>query len=135
VKRASSVWNHGRRRGEEGLAPLILKCTAKKVVFLVLSGKKILPFFAPLEKFWKNPSVVLPLVKILSTPMFGTITEHAFVWEIDERDLKVINLTYRLICPKRIGNVENKSNSPANIRFVSIKSDIFLKTSNLMLKH
>jgi len=48
-----------------------LKFSAKKVVFSVLSGKKqISPvlFWAPLEKFWKNP-LVPPLEEILPTPM------------------------------------------------------------------
>jgi len=40
-----------------------LKILAKKVVFLVLSGKnKFATFGPPLEKFWKNPQVA-PLGK------------------------------------------------------------------------
>jgi len=52
-----------------GAGGWILKISAKKVVFLVLSGKKqILPLLAPLAKFWKNPLVPPPLEKILPTP-------------------------------------------------------------------
>jgi len=49
---------HGRWKGGQGalLSPWILKILAKKVVFLVFSGKKqILLLLAPLlEKIWKN---------------------------------------------------------------------------------
>jgi len=59
----------GVGRGETR-PPWILKISAKRVVFLVSSGKKqISPLFAHLEKFWKNPLVPPPLGKILPTPM------------------------------------------------------------------
>jgi len=46
----------------------ILKILAKKVVFLVLSGKKISPLLTPAGKiFEKSPSD--PLKKILPTPV------------------------------------------------------------------
>jgi len=55
--------------GQGELPPRILKILAKKVVFLVSSGKKqILPLLDPLQKFWKN-SLVPPLEKILPTLM------------------------------------------------------------------
>ena len=52
------------RKGQGGKTPFwILKFSAKKVVFLVLSGKKQFSLLlAPLEKFWKNP-LVAPLGK------------------------------------------------------------------------
>jgi len=60
-------------RGVRGLAPLwILKFLGKKVVFLVLSGKKqISPLCTPP---WKNFGKIPqwpPLEKILPTPMHG----------------------------------------------------------------
>jgi len=58
----------GKDRGGPCL-PWILKFSAKKVVFLVSSGKnQISPLLAPLEKFRKNP-LVPPLEKILPTLM------------------------------------------------------------------
>jgi len=41
--------------------------------------------------------------------------------EIDERMLKILFLTY--FHRKKIGNVENRTNSPANIRYVAKTSD------------
>jgi len=65
------TWVHGRRKG--GLDLLAFENLAKKVVFLVSSGKKqISPLLALLEKFWKN-SLVAPLEKIPPTPMFGCL--------------------------------------------------------------
>jgi len=44
--------------GRRGSPAWILKCLAKKVVFLVLSGEKqISLLLASLEEFWKNPLV------------------------------------------------------------------------------
>jgi len=55
----------GVGKGGQGHHSWILKYLAKKVVFLVLSGKnKYRYFWSPLEKFWKNP-LVPPLEKIL----------------------------------------------------------------------
>ena len=58
---SSTTWHqaccHGRRLGP----PWILKILAKKVIFLVSSGKKQIS--APLEKFLKNP-LVAPSWKI-----------------------------------------------------------------------
>jgi len=55
--------------GQTLALPWILKILAKKIVFLVLSGKKqILPLLATLEKFWKNP-----LVPPLKNPSDGHI--------------------------------------------------------------
>jgi len=42
---------------------------------------------------------------------FGTITKHIWGWKIDEKYLKITNLTY--FRPKRRGNVENKNKSPS----------------------
>jgi len=50
----------GVRKGDSGgqAPPWILNILAKKVVFLVSSGKKqILLLLDPLDKFWKNPLV------------------------------------------------------------------------------
>jgi len=58
----------GRGEGRWSLSPCILKISAKKVVFLISSGKNKFHHFCPLEKFWKNP-LVPPLEKFLSTPM------------------------------------------------------------------
>jgi len=46
-----------------------------------------------------------------------------------------MNLAY--FRPKMRGNVENKNNNPVNIRFVAKHqtSEIYLETSDLMLKH
>jgi len=41
---------------------------------------------------------------------------------IDERNLKIMNLSY--LHPKRRENVENKNNSPVKIRFVAKTSAI-----------
>jgi len=62
-----------------------------------------------------------------------TITKHTLGYEIDERNLKIMNPTY--FCPKMRGNVtnvENKNNNPVNIKFVDKTSDIYLRTSHLM---
>jgi len=49
-------------------SPWILKFLVKKIVFLILSGKKISPLMAPHRKISeKSPSG--PLGKILATPM------------------------------------------------------------------
>jgi len=63
----SLTWESEERQG--GLSPCILKNIAKKVVFLVSSGKKqISPLLAlPLEKFWINP-LVSPLKKSFRRP-------------------------------------------------------------------
>jgi len=53
--------------------------------------------------------------------LFERITKHTFGREIDERNLKILSLTY--FRPKRKGNVE-KNNNPVNIRFVAKTSDI-----------
>jgi len=53
---------------------------------------------------------------------FETLTKHTLGCEIDERDLKIMNLTY--FRPTMRGNVENKNNNPVNIRFVVKSSDI-----------
>jgi len=41
---------------------------------------------------------------------FGRITQHTWVWEIDETNLKIMNLTY--FHPTRRGNVKNKHRVP-----------------------
>jgi len=68
--------------GRWGVGPrphLILKFSAKKVVFLVLSGKnQISPLLAPLEKYRKN-TLVPPMEKILPTPMIISQTAVSFV--------------------------------------------------------
>jgi len=59
--------------GRRALDPWILKISAKKVLFLVSSGKKqISPLLVPLEKIWKNPLVPPSLDKILLTTMVST---------------------------------------------------------------
>jgi len=52
---------------------------------------------------------------------FETIIKHTLGSEIDERNLKIVNLTY--VRPTMRGNVENKNNNPVNIRFVDKTSD------------
>jgi len=55
--------------GRGTLSPWMLKFSAKKFFFLVLSRKnQISPLLPPLEKFRKNP-LVPPLEKILPTAM------------------------------------------------------------------
>jgi len=60
---------------------------------------------------------------------FETTTKHTLGWEIDERNLKIMNLTY--FRPKTRGNVENKNNNPINIRFVAKTSDIRNSTEKI----
>jgi len=52
---------------------------------------------------------------------FGTITRYMWRWEIDEINLKI----------KRSGNVENKNNFPANIRFLAKTPDIRIFSQNI----
>ena len=59
---------------------------------------------------------------------FGTIT-NTRGWEIDEKYIKIMNLTY--FHPKMRGNVENKNNSPVNIRLAAKTSENYLITSDV----
>jgi len=69
VTRAPTI-GIGRRAG--GFAPWILKFSAKKVVFVVSSGKKqISPFLPPPTKFFERSLSALP-GKIVLTPMSPT---------------------------------------------------------------
>jgi len=52
---------------------------------------------------------------------FGTITKHAREWEIDERNLKIMNLTIFILKGYKIGE---KNNSSVNIRFAAKTSHI-----------
>ena len=52
---------------------------------------------------------------------FGMITKHTRGWEIDERNLKSMNLTH--FYPKRIENLK-KSSFLVNVRFVAKTSNI-----------
>jgi len=65
-----------------------------------------------------------------------TITGHTRGWAVYEWNLKIMNLTY--LHPKKRGNLENKNETSVNIRLAAKKyrkSEIFLKTSDLILKH
>ena len=59
---------------------------------------------------------------------FETITKHTLGWEIDERNLKIMNLTY--FSPKMRGMSKTKKN-PVNIRFVDKTSDIRNLSENI----
>jgi len=59
---------------------------------------------------------------------FGTITKHTLEWEIDERNLKIINLTIFILKRYKIGE---RNNSSVNIRYAAKTSDISLKTSEV----
>ena len=52
---------------------------------------------------------------------FGTITKHTWEWEIDERNLKIMNLTIFILKGYKIGG---ENNSSVNIRFSAKPSDI-----------
>ena len=52
---------------------------------------------------------------------FGTITKHTLEWEIDERNLKIINLTIFILKGYKIGG---RNNSSVNIRYAAKTSDI-----------
>jgi len=60
---------------------------------------------------------------------FETITKHTLGWEIDERNLKIMNLTY--FRPKMRGMAKTKKNNPVNIRFVDKASDIRNLSENI----
>jgi len=59
----------GVGRGAGGLADPGIGNFQQKKVFLVLSGKNLISYFPPLEKFRKN-ALVATLDKILPTRMF-----------------------------------------------------------------
>jgi len=70
---ASSLFhNHGRRKEgcRGGLAPWILKISAKKGCFLNFEWEKknFTTFVLPLKKFWKNPLVAPPWEKSFRRP-------------------------------------------------------------------
>jgi len=68
---------HGCRTGDRNL-----KISAKKAVFLVVSGKnQISPLLAPLEKLMKK-STSAPLDKILPTLMHTSIKITRFLWKL-----------------------------------------------------
>jgi len=52
---------------------------------------------------------------------FGMITKHTWEWEIDERNLKIMNLTIFILKGYKIGE---KNISSVNIRFAAKSSDI-----------
>jgi len=59
---------------------------------------------------------------------FGTITKHTWEWEIDERNLKIMNLTIFILKGHKIGK---KSISSVNIRFAAKSSDIRNLSQNI----
>ena len=52
---------------------------------------------------------------------FGTITKHTWEWEIDERNLKIMNLTIFILKGCKIWG---RNNSSVNIRYAAKTSDI-----------
>ena len=52
---------------------------------------------------------------------FGMTTKHTWEWEIDERNLKIMNLTIFILKGYKIGG---KNNSSVDIRFAAKTSDI-----------
>jgi len=52
---------------------------------------------------------------------FGTITKHTWEWEIDERNLKIMNLTIFILKGYKICE---RNNSSVNIRYAAKTSDI-----------
>ena len=52
---------------------------------------------------------------------FGTIIKHTWEWEIDERNLKIMNLAVFILKGYKIGG---KNNSLVNIRYAAKTSDI-----------
>ena len=84
-----------------------------------------------------NGEVVYDLRKMLVPTQrrqllqFETITKHILGREIDERNLKIMNLTY--FRPKIRGNA--KKTIQVNIRFVAKTSEIRYLSENIMLKH
>jgi len=83
-----------------------------------------------------NGDVVHDLRKMLVSTQprelsyFETITkQHTLGWQIDERNLKIMNLAY--FRPDMRGNVENRNNNPVNIRLVAKTSDIGKLSENI----
>ena len=76
------------------------------------SNKARLPSLNRKQSEMSPPKEVVYILIYVKSLVWNS-NEHTWGWEIDERNLKITNLTY--FRPKMRGNVENK-NKPVNVR-------------------